>query len=304
MIRKIFPIALIILCNLIPEHAAAKDGYRRNQDIDILHYCFRINLNDSTDQIEGSARITISLANPCKFAELDLTSIKSSGKGMVVSRVETDSSPLPFQHENDRLRIDLPEKQQVPGQLTITINYSGIPADGLIISRNKFGERTFFGDNWPDRARNWLPCVDHPSDKATVEFIVTAPEKYKIVSNGWLQSEYPVTGTHNTRERVTHWIEDVPVPTKVMVIGAADFAWETAGFSKGIPVQTWVYSQDRVPGFIDYKPAADIVTFYQDLIGPYSYEKLANVQSRTIFGGMENSGCIFYYEKSVTGKNK
>ncbi|MCK5821969.1 MAG: hypothetical protein KAH17_08780, partial [Bacteroidales bacterium] len=33
-------------------------------------------------------------------------------------------------------------------------------------------------------------------------------------------------------------------------------------------------------------------------------EKLANVQSKTVYGGMENSGAIFYHENSVTGKNK
>ena len=29
------------------------------------------------------------------------------------------------------------------------------------------------------------------------------------------------------------------------------------------------------------------------------YKKLANVQSKTMFGGMENAGTIFYYEKST-----
>jgi aminopeptidase N len=36
-----------------------------------------------------------------------------------------------------------------------------------------------------------------------------------------------------------------------------------------------------------------------DYIGPYPYEKLANVQSKTIFGGMENASAIFYEETSA-----
>jgi aminopeptidase N len=35
-------------------------------------------------------------------------------------------------------------------------------------------------------------------------------------------------------------------------------------------------------------------------IGPYPYKKLANVQSKTIFGGMENAGAIFYEETSAS----
>lgn len=302
--NKLFPSLSVFLCICFPAWGSAKDGYPRNPDVDIIHYCFRIYLNDSTDRIEGSAGITFSLAKETKFLELDLVGLNSKGRGMIIDRIDAGTWEISWQHENNRIRIEIPDTFKTPGTITLAVNYSGVPADGLIISRNKFGDRTFFGDNWPDRARNWLPCVDHPSDKATVEFIVSAPEKYKVVSNGCLFGEYSEPGCFNARRTVTHWKEAVPIPTKVMVIGAADFAWEMSGFSKEIPVQTWVYSQDREPGFIDYKPAADIVTFYQDLIGPYSYEKLANVQSGTIFGGMENSGCIFYYEGSVTGKNK
>ncbi len=34
------------------------------------------------------------------------------------------------------------------------------------------------------------------------------------------------------------------------------------------------------------------------MFGPFAFEKLANVQSKTIYGGMENSSAIFYYEDS------
>jgi len=303
MIRKILAVAVLIFWILFPAPSSAKDGYPRNPDVDIIHYCFRIFLNDSTDCIEGSAGITFALAKKSKTLEFDLVGLNSKGRGMVIDRIDAGTQKLTWRHENNRIEIDIPDSLKTPGIFSLTVNYSGIPADGLIISKNKFGDRTFFGDNWPDRARNWLPCVDHPSDKATVEFIISAPERYKVVSNGLITAGYPVVSANNTRNWVSHYKEDVPIPTKVMVFGAADFAWETAGYSKGIPVQTWVYSQDRQPGFIDYKPAAEIVTFYQDLVGPYSYEKLANVQSKTMFGGMENSGCIFYYEGSVKGKN-
>ena len=64
-----------------------------------------------------------------------------------------------------------------------------VPADGLIIDTNKFAHRTFFADNWPNRAHNWIPCNDHPADKASVEFIVTAPDHYQVIANGILNEE-------------------------------------------------------------------------------------------------------------------
>ena len=70
--------------------------------------------------------------------------------------------------------------------------YGGVAATGLIIGPNKHGDRTFFSDNWPNKARNWLPTVDHPYEKATSEFIVTAPPKYQVISNGLLMEETPL----------------------------------------------------------------------------------------------------------------
>ena len=287
-----------------PGESFGKDGYLRNPNADVVHYCFSITLNDSTNRIEGTSKISLNIKNAGKFIEFDLAGVNQEGKGMIIASIKTGIQILNWKHLHDRVEIEIPDSLQRPGMLSLSISYSGIPIDGLIISKNKFGDRTFFADNWPNRAHHWIPCMDHPYDKATVEFIVTAPEKYKVVSNGYLFSEYPLEGSFGNRVKVSHWVENVPVPTKVMVIGVADFAWTTSGFSKEIPVQTWVYSQNRENGFKDYQPAAGILTFYQDLIGPFSYEKLANVQSKTMFGGMENSGCIFYYEKSVTGKNQ
>jgi aminopeptidase N len=44
-----------------------------------------------------------------------------------------------------------------------------------------------------------------------------------------------------------------------------------------------------------------MLRFFSAYIGPYPFQKLANVQSTTIFGGMENASAIFYDEKTVTG---
>jgi aminopeptidase N len=69
-------------------------------------------------------------------------------------------------------------------------------------------------------------------------------------------------------------------------------------------VWSWVFTENRKEGFYDYSVALKPLDFYSRLIGPYPYEKLANVQSKTIFGGLENAGCIFYSENSVTGQGK
>ena len=98
-----------------------------------------------------------------------------------------DGKTAPFSQRNDRVFINLPAAPNQPTE--VVIRYEGTPARGLIISQNKFGERTFFGDNWPNNARNYLPVVDHPSDKATCSFTVNAPATYRVIANGKLLGE-------------------------------------------------------------------------------------------------------------------
>ena len=137
---------------------------------------FEIFLNDATDTISGKATIKILFLKQDNELVLDLNGA-AKGKGMSVFSIMDsidENKLLANTHLADKLRITFPEKINSGDSKTIVIRYKGIPSDGLIISKNKYGHRTFFADNWPNRAHHWIPCVDDPADKATVEFIVTA----------------------------------------------------------------------------------------------------------------------------------
>lgn len=267
--------------------------------LDVQHYRFNLTLKDDTDRIEGLAEITLRFKQASNSFALDLTG-KTKDKGMEVSTVTYKGATLPFHHEDDRLNITLPSSIAAGENITVSVQYAGIPTDGLIIDANKFGDRTFFGDNWPNRAHHWLPTVDHPSDKASVEFLVTAPDHYQVVGNGIQIEETNLDGGL----RRTHWKETVLLPTKVMVIGVAPFAVQLAGEVQGIPVTSWVFTDNRSEGFIDYAPAVEVLEWFHKNIAPYPYRKLANVQSKTRYGGMENASNIFYFENSVNGKKE
>lgn len=284
---------------LPPRQLAAQPGFPQLAKVDVQHYRFALDLFDQSDTIRGKADIRLRFLHPLSHIELDLIQQDpTSGMGMVVVGVEENGKPLSYVHRNDRLQIRLPGDTSEGQECELTVHYQGIPADGLIIGNNRHGHRTFFGDNWPDRARHWLPVQDHPADKATVEFVVSAPEHYQVIGNGRQIEETNLPAAR----KLTHWRSDVPLPTKVMVIGAAAFAVQLAGEVAGIPVTSWVYPEDREAGFYDYAQAVDILAFFMDYIGPYPYQKLANVQSKTRYGGMENAGNIFYSESSVSGQ--
>ncbi|MCZ6710824.1 MAG: M1 family metallopeptidase, partial [Gammaproteobacteria bacterium] len=121
---------------------------------------------------------------------------------------------------------------------------------------------------------------------------------YQVISNGLLIEESDNTdGT-----RVTHWRQSVPIAPWLFVLGVARFAVQYVDEYEGRSLQTWVYHQDRDAGFYDFAvPTKQVMEFYGDMVGPFSYEKLANVQAASVGGGMEAATAIFYGENSVTG---
>lgn len=260
--------------------------------VDIQDYVFRLTLHEDRDQIEGRASVTLTYIKEgeARFG-LDLVGA-GDGKGMTVTKVTEGWSPIPFGQENDKLWLEPRGAATVGETRTFSISYSGVPADGLIVGDNKHGDRGFFGDNWPNRARHWLPVIDHPGDKATVAFIVDAPASLQVVAGGRLLEEVDLDNGY----RRTHWQINRPLPTKVMVIGAARFAVRHEGEVRQVPLQSWVFPDEQAVGFSVFARAREATAFLVNLLGPFPYAKLANVQSRTRYGGMENAGAIFYFE--------
>ncbi len=275
------------------------DNYPRQNGIDVQHYVFRVSLSDENDAITGETLVTLRFVSEgvSQFA-LDLASAKA-GKGMTVDAVTSAGAALDYSHQNDRLTITLPGPAKSGELRSFSIRYHGTAADGLRTGKNKYGDRCFFSQNWPDLAHQWLPTIDHPYDKATSEFVVTAPAKYQVVANGLLQEEIDL----GDGRRMTHWKQSVPIASWLNNIGVAQFASLHVGMAAGVPLQTWVFPKDRDAGIATFnEPMRQSIEFFSDDIGPYPYEKLASVQNGAAGGGgMEHASAIFFGENAVRG---
>lgn len=265
-------------------------------DFDVLHYDLNIILSKDSKQIQLTEALQIRLLAPTSHLKLDLIAPQHQRTGMKVSSVTAPYQNVKWKQTEEQLLIELPAQLQ-NGDIQLFIQMSGEPSDGLIMTDNKFGDPTYFADNWPNRARYWYACHDHPSDKATYQFVVQASKDLMVVANGNLLSKLP---KENGASVVWTYRLDEPIATKVAVIGVAAFVTKEITVLDGIPISATVYPQDSVKALATFFEVAPKVTdFYINLLGAYAYPVLNNVQSTTKYGGMENAGCIFYDENSL-----
>jgi aminopeptidase N len=104
-------------------------------------------------------------------------------------------------------------------------------------------------------------------------------------------------------QRKTRWREDVPIPAWQISLGVAPFAVAEFGTVRGVPLSMWVYPQERDDSLKGFGDATQpIFEYFSDHIGPYSYDKLAQVEATTVSGGMELASDIFYGYRGVPGR--
>lgn len=267
--------------------------------LDVVHYDFAITLPDSGASFRAAATLTVWRRRPADTLALDLV-------GLAVDSVQVNGRRVEERRTADRLFVPLPRGRR--DTLRVRVAYGGTPDDGLIIRQDSAGRWTYFGDNWPNRARHWLPTVDRPDAKATVSWRVSAPATETVVGNGTMTGERPVAPLvpGGAPRRVTRWREIHPISPYLMVIAAAPLVETKLGqtacgygsSARCVPqmVYTAPEQANYMPGPFD---AADsIVTFFARLIAPFPFEKLAHLQSSTRFGGMENATEIFYADEA------
>ncbi|MEO8043142.1 MAG: M1 family metallopeptidase, partial [Acidobacteriota bacterium] len=209
---------------------------------------------------------------------------------MQVSAVRVDGRSARFAQHDEKLDVFLEAPARLNQSLRISVNYSGVPKDGLILSKDKDGFPSAIGDNWADRVHHWIPCLDHPSAKASVTFTVTAPSEYEAVANG-----SPLSKRSNPNSTTT-WVfsEPRPVSPYNMVVAVGRFASGKLKSASPVPITYYVPQSDGRYAERGFAAAAPSVLTFSNLVAPYPYKKLALIVGATKFGGMENANTIVF----------
>ncbi|MBS1793079.1 MAG: M1 family metallopeptidase [Acidobacteria bacterium] len=273
---------------LVAALAAAVSAERRERRIEAwqpLHFDVSLQFDGELSRIASATTVVTVL-----IREPDVTMIDFDFGALPIGAVAVDGRPARFVRHDEKLDVYLAAPPAKDTKLNVSVTYSGVPEDGLILTRDRDGSPSAVGDNWADRVHHWIPCLDHPSAKASVRFTVTAAAVYPVVANGVLES------VKENADATKTWIYDEarPVSPYNMVVAAGRFATAVLKTNAPVPISYYVPQSDRrfaEPGF---SPAAPALATFGELIAPYPYKKLALIVGATKFGGMENANTIVF----------
>lgn len=172
------------------------------------------------------------------------------------------------------------------------------PVDGLLFSREGDG-RFVVSDHETERARYWLPVVDHPSVRTTISFTLrtNAAENLTALANGSFLSE-DVEGDM----KVTKWEMEQITPSYLLCVAVGRFLKADGGEHKGKKIAYYApigarheYTVEDL--MLTFGRTKEMIEFMEskvqfDLPWPKYYQWCCG----EVGGAMENSSLVSYDE--------
>ena len=222
---------------------------------------------------------------------LDSIALNAYNYSLVIDSVALSGAS--FTHSNDILTIQLDRTYNQGETFYVQINYHHLNVfDGAFYASNGF----VVTDCEPERARNWFPCLDRPSDKASLDMTFKVPLNARCASNGRL-NDSTILGD----SLFYHWVSRDPIATYLFsVVGGINYKTDILYYHKipnpfdSIPVRLY-YSQGENNSNVK-NVILPMTTFYSQTFGEYPFEKIgfSSVPGfiSPFCGGMENQTII------------
>lgn len=161
----------------------------------------------------------------------------------------SDLSGAKMSYEYDGLTLKLRWEDAIAlgEERVVQITYSVTdPASGLFFSAPdaQYPQAALYAatDHETERARHWLPTIDLPNVRCTLEFELTAKAELTILANGELSREV----THEDGTKTAFWRLDYPCPSYLICFAIGDFTRAEDGEFEGKPI-AYFGAKDKTP---------------------------------------------------------
>ncbi|MFI7504937.1 M1 family metallopeptidase [Streptomyces sp. NPDC049687] len=273
-----------------------------NGGFDARHYDLALAYNPDTDRLDGRTTITARATQSLSSFDLDLQKLE-------VTRVEVNGRRAQFTRNGDEIEVTPRGVLRKGRDFTVAVTYGGIPEPlgGPIVFGSDYGwmktaDGVFVACE-PNAASTWFPSSDHPSDKATYDIRIKAPEGLTAVSNGRLVSTYDKGAS-----TYTHWREKKPMASYLATATIGKFDVRTGTTPGGTPIYVAIDPVLANANNVDvYGVTAAATDYWSQVFGPYPFEETGaivddmpqagfslEVQSKPVYSAVRNETTIVH----------
>ena len=263
-----------------------------NPGYDVEHYLVELAVDPVANTLAGEVVITAAATDDLDRFHLDLL-------GLSVDAVTVDGGDAGFTREGAELIVDPAGVLPAGEGFSVTVAYHGVPESlytiGWPVGWVQEGDLTYVVAE-PDGARTWLPCNDHPSDKAAFTFRITAPEGNTVAANGTLVEVLEGSG-----QSTFVWEMAEPMATYLATVVVGDLVRVERGTAAGVLLR------DYVPPDLAGDPPAplarvgEMVELFVGLFGPYPFAEYGHALVPGLRGALEDQTlCVFGREALET----
>jgi aminopeptidase N len=242
-------------------------------EYDVLHYDLSIAFDFQNKSFNGAVEVHLQVLNPLRQIVLS-----ASNETLTIDSVFFDNSKVSYTHSSDHLIISLPSMFNKSKDISIIVyyhgasNFTGNYDNGGIYFSSSDRVATI---SEPWFARNWWPCKDVPSDKATATISITVPDSLTAVSNGILKKI-----EHHNGKATFHWSTEYPMSTYLLSIAVAKYSESSVEYKsldgKAMKVFFFVFPEDSEKAKTDFRNILTIMEYFRQIFGEYPFldEKL------------------------------
>lgn len=271
---------------------AAHQGYPEQ---DFLKYSLALVLDPSVDQLQGSCEYTLqAVGKSLSFVRLHAL----YSEEYQVEFFDSAGEPLKAEHDGVAWLVHFAKPLPAGETRSFRAQLNGKPADGMYWGKSRYDEAFLYTDHFPERARGWLPCEDHPSDRAAFEITIDVPnKKLEVACTGKLLATETATGKR--------WVSRTASDISSYMLAIAVGPWDRVA-EEGDPRLDphYVYRKDKAKSRLALKWHASWIATLEETFGPYAYAKYTTVQVPTRWGGMENPGNVWLAESIFDGRDR
>ncbi|OLT29224.1 metallopeptidase [Actinomadura sp. CNU-125] len=239
-----------------------------NGGYDVRHYDVRLKYDPETKGIEAVTRIRAKATQNLSRFNLDFLG------PLKISSLEVDGRDASFERTGaQELEITPDRGLRRNRSFTVTVAYAGVPQtindatlgtsgwiptpDGAVMVNQPFGAATVY------------PVNDHPTDKASYTFTLTAPKDLTTLSNGDLRGTWTRHGQTTTR-----WTMRDPMASELSMIAIGKYDVLKGRTGAGVPNLT---ATDERMGITPadaekfHELSGDVLDFQSKMYGRYPF---------------------------------